>query len=388
VDLEPSNTSITNPVRVTLAELSNTYGGIGTFFNDVTLILLLCIYMLSTRTMRTVDDVDLERHEPHKMTLTQKIEAQIRHYVILKTKLSALTAVLVTLALFLCGVKLWLVWGVLAFVLNFIPTVGSLIAMVLPLPVIIVDDTLSVGTKLLAFLLPALVQGYVGNVLEPAMFGKSLNLTAISVLCALVLWSAIWGISGAILSVPLLGVTKLLLAQADYPLAKQALNVIREDNSIEEGLEISKGVEFSLVPPDPVAEQAAKIREKAAREREAQEGKRPPMAEILATAHDDSDEEGPSVQQAEVVGMIDDSGFDPDGTDQGWNSDPRSQPPPQQGQQAYRAPPPGRPSLAAQRGPGARSVAFQVRRAAVWIDLCCAVLCCAVLCCTLLCLFG
>jgi predicted PurR-regulated permease PerM len=366
-DLEPSNASIINPTRMSLSELTTTYGGVGTFLNDFTLILLLCIYMLSTRTMRTVDDHDLETNEPHNMTLSQKIEAQIRHYVILKTKLSALTALLVTLALLACGVKLWLVWGVLAFVLNFIPTVGSLIAMLLPLPVIIVDESLSITTKLLAFFLPALVQGYVGNVLEPAMFGKSLNLTALSVLCALVLWSAIWGLSGAILSVPLLGVTKLLLAEADYPLAKQALNVIREDNSIEESLEISRGGEFTLLPPDPVAEKAQKEREKQEKDMEIQQGKRPHIEDILATAHHSSDDEDEDVQQAQVVGAYDDAGWtgqqQQQYDDQAWNAQEmppqHQQPPPQQQQQQQQQyqQPPGR----QQSAMGTQRGGFQVR---------------------------
>eukprot|EP01052_Picozoa_sp_SAG31_P029734 SAG31_NODE_2980_length_4829_cov_3.156237_5_plen_192_part_00 len=74
------------------------------------------------------------------------------------------------------------------------------------------------------------------------MFGKSMNLTAISVLAALVLWGSIWGIQGAVLSVPLLAVQKILLDAADYPMAKQALNVIREDNSLEESVERQKSM--------------------------------------------------------------------------------------------------------------------------------------------------
>ena len=153
-----------------------------------------------------------------------------KNYVLLKTKLSALTGGLVGLILGLLAVKLWFIWALLTFMLNFIPNVGSMIAMLLPIPIIIVDDELGPGSKVppppcliirlsthrfciailycvdcsargpsdspaqvAAFFLPALVQLYVGNVLEPMVFGKSLNLTALSVLVALVLWSSIWG---------------------------------------------------------------------------------------------------------------------------------------------------------------------------------------------------
>ena len=131
-------------------------------------------------------------------------------------------------------------------ILNYIPNFGSMIAMFLPVPILIVDACEDGNTEhclgpiqqSLAFIIPAIIQGIIGNAVEPSLFGKSLNLTAISVLGALVLWGSVWGVQGAILSVPLLAVTKLLLDAADYPLAKQALNLIREDNAIEEALEM------------------------------------------------------------------------------------------------------------------------------------------------------
>ena len=146
----------------------------------------------------------------------------------MKTKLSLLTGFLVGVVLGLARVKLWFEFGVLIFVLNFIPNFGSLIAMFLLVPILIVDacgegkteDYLEPVQQAMAFIVPAIIQGIIGNAVEPSLFGESLNLTAISVIASLVLWGSIWGIQGAILSVPLLGVTKLLLDAADHPLAK------------------------------------------------------------------------------------------------------------------------------------------------------------------------
>lgn len=72
-----------------------------------------------------------------------------KNYVLLKTKLSALTGGLVGLILGLLAVKLWFIWALLTFMLNFIPNVGSMIAMLLPIPIIIVDDELGTGSKVL-----------------------------------------------------------------------------------------------------------------------------------------------------------------------------------------------------------------------------------------------
>lgn len=202
--------------------------------NDVILTLLLALYLLAARTMRGEFDHNRVAHAAGQLTTMEKIELMNRNYVLLKTKLSALTAACVMIILALFGIKLWFIWGLLTFALNFIPNVGSLIAMVLPVPVILVDQHLGFWRQAGAIILPAIVQAYVGNVLEPQVFGKSLNLTAISVLIGLVFWTAIWGMCGAMLSVPLLGVMKILLDEADYPLAKRMLTLIREDSTLDE----------------------------------------------------------------------------------------------------------------------------------------------------------
>ena len=118
--------------------------------------------------------------------------------------------------------------------LNFIPNVGSMIAMFLPMPVVIVDPGLEMWQKVGAFVGPGIVQGYVGNALEPMVFGKSLNMTPLAILAALVIWGSVWGLMGAILSVPLLGIQKICLTHANHPMAKYFLSLIREDPTVDE----------------------------------------------------------------------------------------------------------------------------------------------------------
>ena len=124
--------------------------------------------------------------------VASQIHDMMKYYINLKTQLSLLTGGLTGVILLLCQVKLAIMFGILAFLLNFIPNFGSIIAMLLPVPIILVDDNLSPQAKLLAIILPALVQGAIGNVLEPAVFGSSLNMTPISILMALVTWASLW----------------------------------------------------------------------------------------------------------------------------------------------------------------------------------------------------
>ena len=76
-----------------------------------------------------------------------------------------------------------------------------------------------------------------GNVLEPMLFGKSLNMTPLSILAALVIWGSLWGLLGAILSVSLLGIQKILLQRTNHPIAKYCVMLIREDPTIDEAAE-------------------------------------------------------------------------------------------------------------------------------------------------------
>ena len=142
-------------------------------------------------------------------------DRQIKRYVNLKIALSAATGVLVGLMLWIIGVDLALVFGVFAFVLNFIPSVGSVFAVLLPVPLIVVSPDFTWTTLGLALALPGVVQFGIGNVLEPKLLGDSLDLHPITVLLALILWGMLWGIAGMLLAAPMTAVTKILLANLE-----------------------------------------------------------------------------------------------------------------------------------------------------------------------------
>lgn len=161
----------------------------------------------------------------------------ISHYIVLKTILSFLTGLAVSVILLLIGIRLAVLFGLMSFMLNYIPNIGSMMAMFLPLPVVLLDDKLELWQQIMAFVGPGIVQGYVGNVLEPVVFGKSLNMTPLSILSALVLWGSLWGIPGAVMSVPLLGIQKIIFNYTNHPFAKYFLMLIREDASLDEEAE-------------------------------------------------------------------------------------------------------------------------------------------------------
>jgi len=213
----------------TYDELMMTVNTVITLVNDCVLVMLLALYII------------MERPEGRTVSgdhpVMEEVEDLIKNYINLKTMISAVTGILSGFFMVISDTPLGLIFGLLSFLLNFIPNVGSAIAIVLPLPILILSPQSDLQ-KMIAFLGPTLVQGYVGNVLEPTLFGAALNLTAISILLALVLFAAVWGLPGAVICVPALGITKIVCHHTDHPQAKSYLASIREEKEVDDEKDI------------------------------------------------------------------------------------------------------------------------------------------------------
>ena len=140
-----------------------------------------------------------------------EVEAKIRRYIVIQALLSAATGILVGGILGALGVPLAMVFGLFAFLLNFIPSVGSAIATLLPLPVVLMSPEISPAVAVLAMGLPALVQVVIGNVISPKVMGDSLDLHPVTILLALMIWGTLWGLVGMLLATPITAVLKMLL---------------------------------------------------------------------------------------------------------------------------------------------------------------------------------
>jgi AI-2 transport protein TqsA len=171
------------------------------FLTSGFLVLVFTIFLLAGRT-------------PHekRIGIYQQIDAKIRRYVVTKVTTSAITGILVGSLLAILRVDLAFVFGVLAFFLNFIPNVGSIIAVLLPVPLAVVqfDSWVHIG---LVVALPGLVQLTVGNVVEPKLMGEGLALHPVSILLALVFWGLIWGVVGMLLAAPITAVLAIVLGR-------------------------------------------------------------------------------------------------------------------------------------------------------------------------------
>ena len=140
----------------------------------------------------------------------------------LQTLISMATGLLVGGVLTLLDVPLAMVFGLFAFLLNFIPSIGSIIATLLPVPVVLVSPEVSSGAATLAIALPAAIQFVVGNIISPKVMGDSLQLHPVTILLALTVWGSLWGIVGMLLATPITAVMRMLLErlEATRPLAR------------------------------------------------------------------------------------------------------------------------------------------------------------------------
>lgn len=146
----------------------------------------------------------------------QEITDQIQKYVIAKFIISLFAGIGTGVILLLFGVDFVVVWSVITFLFNFIPNIGSLIATVLPALMTLVQFG-SIGYALVVAAILVVLHNILGNVVEPRIFGHRLGLNPLVILLSLLLWGYIWGIVGAILSVPLTAIIKIIISRMDSP---------------------------------------------------------------------------------------------------------------------------------------------------------------------------
>ncbi len=134
----------------------------------------------------------------------------IRHYMAIKTLTSLATGASVALGLMWLGVDYYLVWGVLAFLLNYVPNIGSFLAAVPAVSLALLQFGFPVA--LAAAALYAVVNVVIGNFIEPRVMGRGMGLSALVVFVSLIVWGWILGPVGMVLSVPLTMTLKIVLA--------------------------------------------------------------------------------------------------------------------------------------------------------------------------------
>ena len=181
--------------------LQNTVGGVMNFLTTSVLVALFAVFMILGR-----------QPKEERSGLWGEMDRKIRRYLATKVITSAFTGVLVGSVLWLFGLDLAMVFGFMAFLLNFIPSVGSIIATLLPVPIAMLQlesNAMIAG----AVLIPGAIQFTIGNVIEPKLMGDGLDLHPLSILLALIFWGMIWGPVGMLMAAPMTAIMRIILAR-------------------------------------------------------------------------------------------------------------------------------------------------------------------------------
>lgn len=195
--------------------LSLVGGSVGSIFTSIVLIFIYTGFLFAEQNLipskLAALHLSAEEAEETRRIFTE-IAAQVQRYIWMKTLVSLLTGVLSYLILKLIGVDFAAVWALLIFLLNYIPNIGSILGVIFPALLTLVQfDTLT--PFLLVTVGLGAVQFIVGNVIEPAFMGKSLNLSSFMIVLSLTFWGLLWGIPGMFLSVPIMVMTAIVCAR-------------------------------------------------------------------------------------------------------------------------------------------------------------------------------
>ncbi|HVG88951.1 MAG TPA: AI-2E family transporter, partial [Gaiellales bacterium] len=153
-------------------------------------------------------------------TILGDIENRVERYLWIKTLMSVLTAVLSWAVLAMIGCQNASFWALVVFMVNYIPFLGTLIGVLFPSLLVLVQFG-SFGPFLAAVLGLGVIQFAIGSVLDPRLMGSSLNLSPLAILVSLAVWGGLWGVAGMFLCVPIMVIIMIVCAQftATKPLA-------------------------------------------------------------------------------------------------------------------------------------------------------------------------
>lgn len=186
------------------------------FISNTVMVLLFLLFILVgrnqlTRKVRIAFAPDVASKVSEMLI---NVNSQIQKYLIAKTMISLATGLLATVVLLFFDVEFALIWGVLTFLLNFIPTIGSIIATALPVGVALIQFGAVVPVVWVAVSL-IVIQMVMGNILDPRIIGQSVNLSPLVVLFSLIFWGWLWGIIGMFLAVPISVILKIIFENVE-----------------------------------------------------------------------------------------------------------------------------------------------------------------------------
>ena len=193
-----------------MSMVRNVLTGLGGVLTDSFLILLTVLFILFEASSFP-GKLKRAMNDPNHASVTsfKHFNASVKQYLIIKSWVSLATGVIITLWLLILGVDYPVLWGLLAFMLNYVPNIGSIIAAFPPVLLALIQaGPVTAALTAAGYLVVNIVMG---NVVEPRFLGKGLGLSTLVVFISLVFWGWVLGPVGMLLSIPLTMILKIAL---------------------------------------------------------------------------------------------------------------------------------------------------------------------------------
>lgn len=188
--------------------VSNIMQSIGSMFTNGFVVLFTIIFMLlESKNFKT--KIEFAGQNSVATSHIEKISSQIKEYMVLKAIISIFTGLIVWIALVIIGTDYAFLWAVVAFLFNFIPNIGSIIAAVPAVLLTLVQ--LGALSSIIVAVVYIAINVIIGSVVEPKVMGKGLGLSTLVVFLSLIFWGWLLGIVGMLLSIPLTIMVKIIL---------------------------------------------------------------------------------------------------------------------------------------------------------------------------------
>ena len=185
--------------------------------NSLVILLLAMFLMMERHTLiPKLSSITQNSENPEKVAIMMdRINRQVSKYLGMKLLLSTITGILFYVTCFAVGLDLAFLWGVLAVILNFIPTFGSIIITLITIFMAVLQFLPNWTPVIIVAAGTIATQTIIGNILDPKLQGNQLNLSPFFILASLSIFGYIWGIIGMFLAVPIMSIMQIIFANMD-----------------------------------------------------------------------------------------------------------------------------------------------------------------------------
>lgn len=232
-DVEQSVLQTVRTIEVS-GYLRSAAGQAGTILSQVVLIILFVGFLFAERVWfgtKLENLMDDKAQARRVSAIIGSIIRRVNRYLLVKGLISTATGVLIFLIMSFFNLQFAVAMGLLTFVLNFIPSVGSIIATLIVTLVAYIQVP-EPQTAVLIFVLAGMTQFLLGNVIDPMLMGKTLRLSSFGIIISLAFWGAVWGVPGMFLAVPFM--VAVMIVCSHIPAARPVAVLLSREGLPEE----------------------------------------------------------------------------------------------------------------------------------------------------------